>query len=71
LLVSVARGFDFRHASLQNLTSSQFRSHFFRQANGRPQVWQVFAGKFGLEWAKVVLSSGEGPMSIREATCLE
>jgi hypothetical protein len=34
-----------RHRSEQYLTSSQTRSHFLRQANGRPQVTQVLCGR--------------------------
>jgi len=34
----------FRHESEQYLTSAQHRSHFFRQAKGRPQAGQVFVG---------------------------
>jgi hypothetical protein len=37
-----------RHASLQYFTWSQTRSHFFRHANGLPQVTQVLVGRFGL-----------------------
>jgi hypothetical protein len=35
----------FRQASLQYLTCSQSRSHFFRQVNGRPQATQIFEGR--------------------------
>jgi hypothetical protein len=35
-----------RQASLQWSTSSQHRSHFFRQAKGRAQTTQTFVGKF-------------------------
>ena len=33
------------HRWLQYLTSSQFFSHFFRQAKGLPQVGQILVGK--------------------------
>jgi len=36
-----------RQASLQNRTSAQVFSHFFRHANGRTQAAQIFSGKFG------------------------
>lgn len=35
----------FRQASLQYFTSGQSRSHFFRQAKGRPQARQIFVGR--------------------------
>jgi hypothetical protein len=34
------------HEVEQVVTSSQQRSHFFRQLNGRPQVTQILTGKF-------------------------
>ena len=34
-----------RQRSEQYLTSSQFFSHFFRQANGSPQLAQIFSGR--------------------------
>lgn len=34
-----------RHLSEQYLTFSQSRCHFFRQANGRPQVAQILVGR--------------------------
>jgi hypothetical protein len=37
-----------RHLSEQNLTSSQFFSHFFRQEKGRPQVTQILVGRWEL-----------------------
>jgi hypothetical protein len=36
--------FFIRQRSLQNFTSSQTRSHFFRHLKGRPQVAQIFSG---------------------------
>ena len=43
-----SRGFPFAilQRSLQNLTSSQTRSHFLRQVKERPQVWQGFVGRW-------------------------
>jgi hypothetical protein len=38
-----------RQASLQYLTRSQSRAHFFRQVNGRPQVGQIFSGRLALD----------------------
>lgn len=35
-----------RHRCEQNLTLSQFFSHFFRHENGLPQTWQIFVGRF-------------------------
>jgi hypothetical protein len=39
-----ALDFFIRQRSLQNFTSSQTRSHFFRHLKGRPQVAQIFSG---------------------------
>jgi hypothetical protein len=43
-----AFGLFVRHLSEQNLTSSQFFSHFFRQEKGRPQVTQILVGRWEL-----------------------
>jgi len=37
---------DFRQRSEQNRTLAQSRAHFLRQANGRPQAAQTFAGSW-------------------------
>jgi hypothetical protein len=39
-----ALDFFIRQRSLQNFTSPQTRSHFFRHLKGRPQVAQIFSG---------------------------
>lgn len=41
-------GFFARHASEQNLTSSQFLAQLFRQVIGRPHVTQILLGKADL-----------------------
>jgi hypothetical protein len=41
-------GFALRHLSEQYLTSSQFRSHFFRHVKGLPQMGQTFVGRWEL-----------------------
>ncbi len=43
IAASAGPGFFPRHASLQNLTPSQSRSHFFRHSIVRPQAAQLFA----------------------------
>lgn len=37
-----------RQRSEQNFTCSHTFSHFFRQANGRPQAGHTFVGRWGL-----------------------
>jgi hypothetical protein len=36
---------SFRHRSEQYRTSGHVADHFLRQANGRPQVAQIFSGR--------------------------
>lgn len=42
------RGVPLRHASEQNFTLAQSRSHFLRHANGRWHVGQVLVGSSDL-----------------------
>jgi hypothetical protein len=44
-----------RQRSLQYFTSSQTRSHFFRQANGRPQTGQVLVGRLDFLMPRITL----------------
>lgn len=40
-----------RHLSEQYFTCSQSRSHFLRQAKGRPHAMHIFVGRLGFLWA--------------------